>query len=54
MVNEAKVKRGASDANTLAVIETSKYELNSQDKLHASAKGMIQAGTDLFHAIKNL
>ncbi|WP_162912086.1 sialate O-acetylesterase [Pontibacter actiniarum] len=53
-VNAAKAKRASSDAKTLSLIDTRKYELNPQDKLHATAKGQVQAGTDLFKAIKNL
>lgn len=53
-VNAAKTRRAAADAKTVALVETKKYNLGPQDKLHATAKGQVQAGTDLFNAIKNL
>ena len=53
-VNEGKVKRAATDRRTLRVIETNGYDRITQDKLHATAVGQVQAGTDLFNAIKDV
>jgi hypothetical protein len=53
-VNEAKARRAAADKRTIALIGTNHYQRNPQDRLHADAAGMIQAGTDLFKAIKDI
>lgn len=53
-VNTGKSQRAAADNRTLKVIETNGYDRIPQDRLHATAKGQLQAGTDLFNAIKNL
>jgi hypothetical protein len=53
-VNSGKAMRASSDKRTIKVIETNGYDRNPQDRLHATAKGQLQAGTDLFNAIKNL
>ncbi|TXK23460.1 sialate O-acetylesterase [Pontibacter qinzhouensis] len=54
VVNTAKIKRASTDSRTVSIIETNSYDRIPQDKLHATAKGQLQAGTDLFNAIKKL
>lgn len=53
-LNEGKAARAAADRRTIAVIETNHYDRSEQDRLHATAAGQLQAGTDLFNAIKNV
>ena len=53
-VNSGKTQRASSDKRTIKVIETNHYDRNPQDRLHATAKGQLQAGSDLFDAIKSL
>lgn len=54
IINSSKVKRAATDMRTVAVIETKDYERITGNKIHATTKGQLQAGTDLFNAIKDL
>jgi hypothetical protein len=53
-VNAAKAARAAADTRTVAVLETNGYDRIPQDRLHATARGQVQAGTDLFNAIKDI
>jgi hypothetical protein len=53
-VNAAKAKRAAADKRNVALIETDHYDRIPQDRLHATAAGQLQAGTDLFKAIKDI
>lgn len=53
-LNAGKAARAAADKRTVAIIETNGYVRNPQDRLHANAAGQLQAGTDLFNAIKDL
>ncbi|WP_026236479.1 sialate O-acetylesterase [Pontibacter roseus] len=53
-VNAAKARRAAADPRTIKVIETDGYERIPEDRIHANAAGQVQAGTDLFNAIKEL
>lgn len=53
-VNAGKARRAAADQRTIKVIDTNGYDRIRQDRLHATAKGQLQAGTDLFNAIKGL
>ena len=52
-LNAGKAARAAADKRTVAIIETNGYVRNPQDRLHADAAGQLQAGTDLFTAIKD-
>ncbi|PRY13850.1 protein of unknown function (DUF303) [Pontibacter ummariensis] len=53
-INAAKAKRAASDPRTVAVIETDGYTRIPNDRIHATDTGQLQAGRDLFNAIKDL
>ncbi|WP_345162072.1 sialate O-acetylesterase [Pontibacter saemangeumensis] len=53
-INKGKAARAAADKRTVATLETNGYERNPQDRLHANAAGQLQAGTDLFNAIKGV
>ncbi|RAU82152.1 sialate O-acetylesterase [Pontibacter arcticus] len=53
-VNQAKEERASSDPRTVALIDTRNYTRIPQDPINADTEGQLQAGFDLYMAIRDI